>query len=96
MIESYISAGISAGVTAGVSEGIRLELINTVLAILETPMIKSKDIAKKIEKSIQTVERYIKRLKKINIIEYKGSKKIGGYIITNKFEERIKRVKEKK
>ncbi len=64
---------------------LKKELIKVVEILINSPGLKANQLALRIEKSIQTVERNIKILKNKNIIKYNGSKKTGGYFITETF-----------
>ena len=63
----------------GINEGIN-EIETLILSFLEkNSQPKVKDISKHINKGIATTERYIKSLKEKGLIEYRGSRKTGGY-----------------
>ena len=62
----------------GINEGIN-ELESLILTFLEKkPGAKGYEIAEYIQKGAATTERYLKSLNK-ELIEYKGSRKTGGY-----------------
>lgn len=86
------SEGVNEGVNEGVknklkavfideSEGVKTELINIYELIVNTPDLKTKDIASIISKGLSTTERYLKKLKDEGFIEYIGSSRTGGYNI---------------
>lgn len=86
------SEGVNEGVSEGVnselntvfndqSEGVKKELINIYSIIKKNPDLKAKDIANLIDKGLSTAERYLKKLKDEDFIEYIGSSKTGGYQI---------------
>lgn len=61
------------------SEGVNQEL-NTLLAIIEkTQGLKAPAIASALGTSLSTAERYIKKLKTAEYIEFRGVPKTGGY-----------------
>ena len=63
----------------GINEGIN-ELESLILTFLEKkPGAKGYEIAEYIQKGAATTERYLKSLKDKELIEYKGSRKTGGY-----------------
>lgn len=81
------SEGINEGVNEGVnkvvfdneSEGVNEDL-NTVLNLIgEEPGINAPRIAELVQKGLSTVERYIKKLRDQNYIEFRGAAKNGGY-----------------
>ena len=47
--------------------------------IIASPGISAVDLANELDKSIRTIMRALKHLIELNIIEYRGSKKTGGY-----------------
>lgn len=61
----------------GISEGIK----NLFLCIGNYPGIKTKAISKVLHRPIKTLERQLKQLQELEKIEYKGSRKTGGYYI---------------
>ena len=65
------------------NEGLNEKLnkgLNSILVVIErNPGIQAKDISDKLNRPIKTVERQISELKKMNLIERRGSKKTGGY-----------------
>ena len=63
----------------GINEGIN-ELESLILTFLEKkPGAKGYEIAEYIQKGAATTERYLQSLKDKELIEYKGSRKTGGY-----------------
>lgn len=74
---SVINRIADEGVNEG--EGIN-ELESLILTFLEKkPGAKGYEIAEYIQKGAATTERYLKSLKDKELIEYKGSRKTGGY-----------------
>ncbi|HHV86637.1 MAG TPA: winged helix-turn-helix transcriptional regulator [Petrimonas sp.] len=47
----------------------------------ESEGLNTNDIAERINKSISTTERYISKLKKAGLIEFRGAPKTGGYYV---------------
>ena len=66
--------GINEGINGGINEGIK-QLVAT------HPGIRVPQIARIVQKSKQTIERVVSRLKKEGEIEHRGSKKTGGYYV---------------
>lgn len=63
----------------GINEGIN-ELESLILTFLKKkPGAKGYEIAEYIQKGAATTERYLRSLKDKELIEYKGSRKTGGY-----------------
>lgn len=89
-VNKLIDAGVNDGVTDGVSEGVKMEIARLVQAIRNNEGIKTLDIATKRGKSKATIERYLRLAKDLNIIEFKGSPKKGGYYLTRAAKDKIK------
>jgi len=87
-LNNLIVKAIDEGITEGITEG----LINTYLAVIEVLIkngsLKVTQLANEIGKSAKTVERYVAFLKEIGAIEYEGSKKAGGYRVTDSLLKR--------
>ena len=63
----------------GINEGIN-ELESLILTFLEKkPGAKGYEIVEYVQKGAATTERYLRSLKDKELIEYKGSRKTGGY-----------------
>ena len=76
VINRIADEGVNEG--EGINEGIN-ELESLILTFLEKkPGAKGYEIAEYIQKGAATTERYLKSLNK-ELIEYKGSRKTGGY-----------------
>lgn len=72
-----LSEGINEGTTKGISEG-----INSLLEhILSSPGKRVPQLAATLGLPAKTVERWVADLKRQGRIEYRGSKKAGGYYV---------------
>lgn len=67
--------GVNSGNDEGVNEGVKILLA----VIRKNPGKRANELALLIGKSIQTVERYVRELKGIGAIEFRGAPKNGGY-----------------
>ena len=77
VINRIADEGVNEG--EGINEGIN-ELESLILTFLEKkPGAKRYEIAEYIQKGAATTERYLRSLKDKELIEYKGSRKTGGY-----------------
>ena len=65
----------------GVTDVVKKELLNILRILNNDEGLKLKDIALKIGRSIKTVERYLKILKDLSLIEFRGSPRNGKYYI---------------
>ena len=77
VINRIADEGVNEG--EGINEGLN-ELESLILTFLEKkPGAKGYEIAEYIQKGAATTERYLRSLKDKELIEYKGSRKTGGY-----------------
>ena len=77
VINRIADEGVNEG--EGINEGIN-ELESLILTFLEKkPGAKGYEIAEYIQKGAAMTERYLRSLKDKELIEYKGSRKTGGY-----------------
>lgn len=94
-IDSLISIAQSEGITKGTSKGItdavRDSLIDIVNQIVKEETLRASEIAKKLDKPYKTIERHIKALREIGAIEFIGSKRAGGYVVTDKLLKKIRK-----
>jgi len=88
-LNEVISDGVNDGVSDGVNDGVKRELNKLLTILIEIPGMKASEIAAKIDKSKPTVERYIKILKRYNVIEFIGAPKTGGYHLTTNFKGKL-------
>jgi ATP-dependent DNA helicase RecG len=91
VVTAAISDGVNEGLIDGVSKGVKENIIKVGKMIVLDPGINAEEIRLKIDKSKSTVERYLKILKDIEIIEYLGPAKTGGYHLTQQTKEEIKK-----
>ena len=69
--------GINEGINEGISEGIK-----SLLTYIENnPGDRIKVIALEIKRPAKTIERWIRKLRDDGKIEFRGSKKTGGYYL---------------
>ena len=76
-----VTEGINEGINdpINIGEGIN-EIETLILAFLEKkPGAKGGEIIQFLQKGTSTIERYLRSLKEKNLIEYRGSRKTGGY-----------------
>ncbi len=85
LIDDYSSEGTSKGITDSLKESM-LEIINL---LIKNKSLRAPENAEKHNKSYKTIERHLKILKDIKAITYKGSKRAGGYEVTNKLFEKL-------
>ncbi|MDP2366364.1 MAG: HTH domain-containing protein, partial [Ignavibacteria bacterium] len=88
-ISEALNDGINEGIIEGINEGIKNRIVKTVAEIKENEGIKAKVLADRIGVSIQTIERDISLIKSLALVEYKGSKKLGGYYLTDNLKGKL-------
>lgn len=92
-VKAIINNGVSDGVIDGISDGVKEEIVSIVDLIANNEGINTINIvAKTGNKSKPSIERYLKLARDLEIIEFKGAAKTGGYFLT----EKIKRITLKK
>ena len=85
-----VSGGVSGGVSEGVSEGVisniegmtdavKEELLNILKLFKDDEGMKLKDIASNRERPVKTIERYVKILKDLSLLEFRGAPRNGKY-----------------
>jgi len=97
-IPEGISEGINKGINEGLNEGllkeisddVRKNLNDLLLFLYQNEGVQTGDIAEHLTVSVKTAERYISILKKLELIQYTGAKKTGGYYLSENFKNRIK------
>lgn len=83
--------GITEGITEGISFDVKNKLIKILLVLYKKSGIRTVDIEKLIDIPAKSLERYILLFKTEGIIEFKGAKRTGGYYLTKKVENQIKK-----
>jgi len=78
--KQVVEISVNEGLNEGLNEG-ENKLFDT---IKKNPGIRIPEMAKILLSPKKTVERWISKLKKMNLIEYRGSKKTGGYFVLNR------------
>ena len=89
-VNGGVNGGVSGGVNGGVNGGARTDIIKPVKTIIAKEGSKANDLAVTTGKSIRTTQRYLKLIKDMDIIEFRGSPKTGGYFITQAIRNKIK------
>jgi ATP-dependent DNA helicase RecG len=84
-IIKFIDEGISEGLIEGITEGVKESMVEVVSLILTEKSLRASEISEKLDKSYKTLERHISLLKQLGVIEYIGSKRAGGYKVSETF-----------
>jgi ATP-dependent DNA helicase RecG len=78
------AGGLNGGLNEGLNEGINEGIKSLLVYIEENPGKRITSIAAGIGKPAKTIERWIKKLRKDGKIEFRRSKKTGGYYVMGK------------
>lgn len=88
-VSDRVNEGVSGGRIEGMSAGIKGKLLKLVLAVMNKPLQKADELATGLNVSVPTVNRYIKILRLLEIIEFEGPSKTGGYVLSAQFTKEI-------
>lgn len=88
-VNDRVNEGVSGGRIEGMSAGIKGKLLKLVLAVMNKPLQKADELATGLNVSVPTVNRYIKILRLLEIIEFEGPSKTGGYVLSAQFTKEI-------
>lgn len=83
--------GVIEGVIEGVTDDVKDKIKKILLVIYKEEGVKTGDIAKTAEIPAKSVERYVGQLKEAGLIEFKGAPRTGGYFLTKKTENKLKK-----
>lgn len=76
-----VSEGVNGPINELASEPLNGNEIHIISLLKINPGMNREDIAVSLNRGITSVKRYISSLKEKNLIEYRGSRKTGGYYI---------------
>ena len=87
---------VGGDINEAINEAINGNAQSVLLVVSKYPLIKRKSLLDSINVSKATLERIIKQLSSepLNLIEYKGSLKTGGYVLTDKGQAFVKSLDE--
>ena len=89
MIFKDMGFNINGAINGAIKTGFIYELVQIIKAIHSQNGINRIELIEKTGKGKSTLERYLKILKETDLIEYKGSKKTGGYFLTEKTKVKL-------
>ena len=89
-LNKLLTEGSSEGISKGIGEGLKEDLVEILKLLIKEKGLRISEISEKLKKPQKTLERHVKILKVINAIEYKGSKRTGGYELSTIFLKKIK------
>lgn len=89
-INKLLDAAVNDGLIDGISDGIRRELMKIVSLLRDNEGLNANGIIDVMDKSKPTVERYLSIAKSAAIVEFTGSRRTGGYYLTDTVKQVIK------
>ena len=84
---TLIREGTNEGTNEGINEGINEGVNDIVEILINVAGLNAVEIAARINKSLATTERYLRILRKKEIIEFKGARRTGGYYFTSRVND---------
>ncbi|KOH45966.1 ATP-binding protein [Sunxiuqinia dokdonensis] len=102
--EDEISEGVNKGVKTndsqhdnalrlireGVNEGVNENVYDIISILTNVAGLNAVEIASRTKRGLSTIERYLRLLRKKEIIEFRGAPKTGGYHLTEKAKKLLK------
>ncbi len=87
---------LNDAINDAINDAVKNNALLVLLAISRTPLIKRKLLLDNIDISKATLERILKHLssESLGLIEYQGSRKTGGYVLTEKGKAFVKSMNE--
>ncbi|MCF8226475.1 MAG: putative DNA binding domain-containing protein [Bacteroidales bacterium] len=82
-LNNLIVKAINEGISEGITEGLKDIYLNVIEALIKKGSLNVTQLSNELGKSTKTVERYVAFLKEIGAIGYEGSKKAGGYQVSD-------------
>ncbi|MBL7967557.1 MAG: hypothetical protein JNK09_11195 [Prolixibacteraceae bacterium] len=81
---------IREGVNEGANEGVNENVYDIINILITVPGLNAVEIASRTKRGLSTIERYLRLLRKKEIVEFKGAPKTGGYYLTSKSKDKLK------
>ncbi|MBI5193541.1 MAG: HTH domain-containing protein [Nitrospirae bacterium] len=88
-VSDRVSDRVNEGIIEGISADVKGKLLKLVLAVMNKPLQKADELATGLNVSVPTVNRYIKILRLLEVIEFEGPPKSGGYVLSAQFTREI-------
>ena len=94
--EGFEDEALSDVINEPLNDKINDKIKSVLLKISELGIAKRKDLHDAIKVSMPTIDRILKQLisEELNFIEYQGSRKTGGYVLTEKGKDFVKTMNE--
>ena len=74
----------------GVNEGVNENVYDIISILTNVAGLNAVEIASRTKRGLSTIERYLRLLRKKEIIEFRGAPKTGGYYLTEKAKKLLK------
>ncbi|MDO8951476.1 MAG: hypothetical protein Q7U86_02565 [Draconibacterium sp.] len=83
--------GVIEGEFEGATKGVKEKLSHLLAAIYANEGKKTPDLIEIVKISERSMERYLKQLREVGLIEFKGvAPQTGGYYLTEKLKEKLR------
>jgi len=89
-ILKLIREGVSEGVNEGVNEGANANIYDIINILTNVAGLNAVEIASRTKRGLSTIERYLRLLRKKEVIELRGAPKTGGYYLTGKAKDSLR------
>ena len=87
LIQAESCEGLSEGATGGISDNLKKALLDIIELLVKNDALRASEISDKLNRPYKTIERHIKRLRALKAIVFRGSKKTGGYRLTDYWQD---------
>jgi ATP-dependent DNA helicase RecG len=88
-VRGTVIATISDTAIAGLSGGVKARAIEIIRLLYQQPMLKVADLMTELDVAERTIKEDLKRLADQNLIVYQGSKKTGGYTLSQGLHDKL-------
>ena len=86
------SDGVIDGVIDGVTEDVRERLKQILITLIENQGLRTVQISELTGIPVSSLERYIKQLKNVELVEFKGASRTGGYYLSKSTQTKLLKV----
>lgn len=80
------------GVIDGVTDAVRRRLKQIITILMETDGVRANYLSEKTNIPVSSLERYIKQLRKVGFVEFRGLPKTGGYYLSQTFLDKLSKL----
>ncbi|MCH8012693.1 MAG: putative DNA binding domain-containing protein [Candidatus Marinimicrobia bacterium] len=90
LLIDYYNEGINEGTSKGITDALKASMQEIIELLIKDKSLRASEITGKLNKPYKTIERHIKTLRDIKAIVYMGSKRAGGYQLTEVWQKLLK------